>query len=535
MTNPYNDVRANLQRSEALVARHSNPKKVNSAKREILDRIDDQSLRILVYGAYNSGKSTLVNALLGEARAPTGGIPTTNRVDCYDWEGYQLIDTPGVNAPIEHEKITAEILKQSATVLLVVREGDQDTRDVYDRLCKMMRDKKEVFVVLNHEARHADEVGVMINRTFDMLVRSGRQHGIEDRRLLSVGIFPVNLYTAWNGRSRRQAQLTEHSGFTRFLNAFYDWTKNLDHETHHLDEVKGMVKSLWYAPALDECGRRRESLSRDDEKLEQLRNTESAFVARRNELRREASHVVAREIAGIRPEIVSLLRESTNESERHEGLMRIVEVVIAAVNQWLQDEVGTSSTVMATGSTTSLGGMEMDARGSGAGSGGVGLVSEAASAMECLSADTKIIKDALLALRGTKALGIRDLLALKGKWHTTLGRYAGNIGRVLKVGSWVLNAAMAVYSAKRAHDEQENQNRKMIEAVTVLHKVAEDVAGDLRRELLSEVERIIDHEADEWLNAVRSEIDEIRQNASEQEKSCQQLADYQSQLEEIHF
>jgi len=31
----------------------------------------------MVYGFYNAGKSTLINALLGDERAPTGDVPTT--------------------------------------------------------------------------------------------------------------------------------------------------------------------------------------------------------------------------------------------------------------------------------------------------------------------------------------------------------------------------------------------------------------------------------------------------------------------------
>lgn len=539
MRNPYNDVRANLRSSERLVAQHSDPTKVKSAKQEILRRIDDHTLHILVYGAYNSGKSTLVNALLGEARARVGDVPTTDRIDSYDWEGYRLLDTPGVNAPIDHEKTTAAQLKRTNAVVLVIREGDQDARDVYDRLFEMMRDKKTVFVVLNNELGSDEEIAVSISRIADILVRSGEQRGIDERSLRAVPIFPVNLYTAWNGRSRKQDKLTEHSGFGRFLDAFYDWTRSLDDETHHLSEVKDTVIRLWYAPASGECAKRRETPN--GEELAELREMARVFAARKNQLHGEASRRTASAIDRVRPEIVSLLRESQSEDQARDRLMRIVEPVGSEVERWLNDELGVDSTVSTT-ENMSTAGIAGDV-GEGEGSESVTslikkkvtpLIGEAQSIAK-KAADPKIVKDVLLTLRRTKAFGIRDFLGLKGKWHTTLAKYAGRIANVARAGIWVLQVVMSVVEAKRAHDEQEKQNREMRQAVTGLYQVADSLCGDLKRQLLSDVDGIIDQEMDALISAVRKKIEELRQHASEQEERCQRLADYQAQLETIRF
>ena len=52
---------------------------------------------IMVYGVYNAGKSTLINALIGQNIAPAGDIPLTDRVDEYRWGQYAILDTPGVD------------------------------------------------------------------------------------------------------------------------------------------------------------------------------------------------------------------------------------------------------------------------------------------------------------------------------------------------------------------------------------------------------------------------------------------------------
>lgn len=530
MRNPFNDVKANLQRSECLVAQHSDPTKVRSAKQEILRRIDDHTLHILVYGAYNSGKSTLVNALLGEARARVGDVPTTDHIDSYDWEGYRLLDTPGVNAPIDHEKTTAAQLKRTKAVVLVIREGDQDARDVYDRLFEMMRDKKTVFVVVNHQLGNAEEIGALIRKIVDILEQSGGEHGIAVQSLHTIPIFPVNLYTAWNGRSRNQDKLTEHSGFGRFLDAFYDWTRTLDDETHHLSEVKDMVMRLWYAPASGECARRRETPS--GEELAQWREKERELAARKNQLHGEASRRTERAIDRVKPNIFNLLRELPSDTDFHSRLPGIIGPAVHEMERWLSDKFGIDSTVSAMANTSFAGTTRdvVDAPGTS-----VDLESMmkelVQSALE-KAADPKVVKDLLLKLRPTD---IGKILGLKGRWHTTLGRYAGTISKVAGAATWVLNVVMTIWDAKRAHDKQEEQNRQRLEAVTRLHQAANTVCGDLKRQLLSDVDGIIDQVMDAWISAVRKKIEELRQHASEQEERCQRLADYQAQLETIRF
>ncbi len=54
------------------------------------ERMADEPLRILVLGQVNSGKSSLINALFGEARAAVDAIPRTNGVEPY------LLDRDGI-------------------------------------------------------------------------------------------------------------------------------------------------------------------------------------------------------------------------------------------------------------------------------------------------------------------------------------------------------------------------------------------------------------------------------------------------------
>lgn len=57
-------------------------------------RAETDRPRIMVYGVYNAGKSTLLNALLGSEQAAMADRPETAEIRGYDWRGYTLLDTP---------------------------------------------------------------------------------------------------------------------------------------------------------------------------------------------------------------------------------------------------------------------------------------------------------------------------------------------------------------------------------------------------------------------------------------------------------
>jgi tRNA U34 5-carboxymethylaminomethyl modifying GTPase MnmE/TrmE len=114
-------------------------------------RLKQNSLQVMLLGAYNAGKSTVVNLLLGEVQARIGDIPTTDVVDAYPWGGHVLLDTPGVNAPIEHEQVSNQALERTDLVLFVIRQEDQDSENIIGRLLDLVAQGRPVFVLLNHD------------------------------------------------------------------------------------------------------------------------------------------------------------------------------------------------------------------------------------------------------------------------------------------------------------------------------------------------------------------------------------------------
>ena len=106
---------------------------------ELLHRFDKKKanpeLSIMVYGVYNAGKSTFINALLGQESAPVGDVPLTHKVDSYPYKNYTIQDTPGIDAPKEHEQVTDGQLEKVDAVLFVVNpSGVAEEKDTLDKL-----------------------------------------------------------------------------------------------------------------------------------------------------------------------------------------------------------------------------------------------------------------------------------------------------------------------------------------------------------------------------------------------------------------
>lgn len=137
------------------------------------ERLKDLNPKLMVYGIYNAGKSTLVNAMLGGEFAPVGDVPTTKAIKAYDWREYTVYDTPGINAPEKDEAVSKEQLEQSDVVLFVMdTAGDFSRAKNYRELADIARSKKRLLIVLNDKLGHdfrtqADEIAKIESRVYE--------------------------------------------------------------------------------------------------------------------------------------------------------------------------------------------------------------------------------------------------------------------------------------------------------------------------------------------------------------------------------
>src|SRR3989304_2791999 len=133
----------------------------------------DELFLLVVVGEFNSGKSALVNALLGESVLAEGATPTTTRVTLVKWgehaaeqvvdenfavQSYPLellkelniVDTPGTNAVIRHhERLTEEFVPRSDLVLFTTSADPPMTESERQFLERILAWGKKIAFVLN--------------------------------------------------------------------------------------------------------------------------------------------------------------------------------------------------------------------------------------------------------------------------------------------------------------------------------------------------------------------------------------------------
>mmetsp|Transcript_37303 Transcript_37303/g.64722 ORF Transcript_37303/g.64722 Transcript_37303/m.64722 type:complete len:581 (-) Transcript_37303:443-2185(-) len=167
-----------LELHQSLVRFNGNEDDIAVIK-ETISQLSDLFM-VTVVGEFNAGKSTFVNALLGERYVQEGILPTTAQVcilkygpqqkkgphidfdgeelqDAIDvhlpvpWlEKISLVDTPGTNAVVlQHEKITQRIIPRADIILFVTSSDRPFTESERVFLEKISSWHKKVVIVVN--------------------------------------------------------------------------------------------------------------------------------------------------------------------------------------------------------------------------------------------------------------------------------------------------------------------------------------------------------------------------------------------------
>ncbi|MBE9028627.1 GTP-binding protein [filamentous cyanobacterium LEGE 11480] len=125
-----------------------------------LEKIDQQIVRIAVFGLVSRGKSAVLNAIVGENRAATGPLNgVTRQVNVLKWSptdaadmtaiAVELMDTPGLDE-VEGEAravMAADVATQCDLILFVV--AGEITRVEYEALCELRVAQKPLILVFN--------------------------------------------------------------------------------------------------------------------------------------------------------------------------------------------------------------------------------------------------------------------------------------------------------------------------------------------------------------------------------------------------
>ncbi len=153
------------------------------AVQAMLDKIEHGHLHLSVFGRVSTGKSSLLNALIGEERfsvSPVHGETRFSTMEAWDEKevgGVYLIDTPGLDEAggEDREALAREVAGRSDLVIFVLDADITETE--LDALKKVLAQGRPVIVVLNKADLYTrDELDALlasVRRKTDGLVEPG--------------------------------------------------------------------------------------------------------------------------------------------------------------------------------------------------------------------------------------------------------------------------------------------------------------------------------------------------------------------------
>ena len=126
-----------------------------------IEKPDDANTVTIVFaGQYSAGKSSILRMLTGDESIEIGAGITTETTNVYNWNGMEIIDTPGIRTELrpDHDEITySAIAKADILVFVVTNELFDEHMGKHFRKLAIDKDKAgEMVLVVNKMERETD-------------------------------------------------------------------------------------------------------------------------------------------------------------------------------------------------------------------------------------------------------------------------------------------------------------------------------------------------------------------------------------------
>lgn len=238
-------------------------------------------LRLALLGDYNTGKSTLVNALLGSRVAETGDAPTTQRPHAYDYRGFQIIDLPGGNArPAEQEEARRAIREAHFVLYVVSSAGGLDSASLWSDLCDLEQRGALYLVVINDKQSHPDDESEQkFKRTvLENFYARARQH--LQRSCWDGWLFWVKARSAERARVQGKPLLEQGSGIIPLETALVELLSEHDAFLRSVPSLSQLLAALRAADRDWTLGLNSDESRRLSEAVQRCENMRERLTAR---------------------------------------------------------------------------------------------------------------------------------------------------------------------------------------------------------------------------------------------------------------
>lgn len=484
---------------------------------------------VMVYGVYNAGKSTLINALIGREAAAVDDVPKTDTVTAYQWGNYSILDTPGVDAPIEHEQVTrAQMLKADAVIFVVDPLGTVEEEKTLEVLLDMVEARKQIYLVFNEKKPVSPDTFVHLkDQVRARLQAMAAARGLADV-LKEIPISKVNARRALQGIVKGQPLMVELSDFPAFEQQLRTFLQSIG-----TNEIYGRLKRElqgFLGAALERFQSRSETATvKKYDRLLQRINGERARFSRdmARVLARQRSHVHEMSKVYLRTspqecqgQLEELLRKAgeqvshTLESE----LQAVVSLVQAEIDEFQVSlpQIGRPDAPSAVPEFGDAGALDDEGIPSTPGPAGQSLpIKETVQQLgglakpEHIVGGLKVIKKTLPSLM--KGIGTKTMekwgAAIVGKWIPYVG-VAAAIGEGLYT---LLKGDPEAERLRKLHEEQQRARERAVQQV-------EDFAHGLAEGFENSMAAIVAKESNAFFGDVNEQVARLRAGFSDAEQ-----------------
>nr|WP_318381424.1 GTPase [uncultured Enterobacter sp.] len=232
------------QDARPLLAKCVAAERLNQIDTELATREASSKPVVMVYGVYNAGKSTFINALVGKVVAEMDDVPRTDRVTAYQFAQFDVIDTPGIDAPVEHERVSRDQLQRSDSVIfLLSSDGVFDEQATYTEIFRILSEKKPLLIVINNKSGYSEsdrEYTAIVDKIKQNLLKLAPENLKE--QALQLPVWLVNAKSALKAKLEQKPALLAKSNILT-LEREVKQLFMLTDKAAMLNTVKGLVRS----------------------------------------------------------------------------------------------------------------------------------------------------------------------------------------------------------------------------------------------------------------------------------------------------
>lgn len=523
----YDQTRAFVEADQAMAEAFAPISEVFEEKKKSPDAV------IMVYGVYNAGKSTLINALLRRETAPTDDIPLTAEVTAYQWGSYSILDTPGVDAPIEHENVTrAQMLKADAILFVVDPLGTVEEAKTLEVLLDMLEEQKQIFLVFNDKKNLGEDDFIKLkDQTRSHLQKMAAARGLNDV-LANIPISKINARRAFNGFVENEPALVEMSGypvFERQLTAFLQSVGPEDVYGRLKGQLSGFLQG--YVALLE--GRTDSAvIKKYDQLLDSIGAQQSRVtLAMRRELGRQRSQLsdMAKTCMRTSPHDCQarIGQLMTNAGQAvSDTLQHALQQVVSSVQGELEELKAVVPRIAHQAGTVQVPALDWDAGQEDGQQGAFGAPLPATSAIDLKDAmqqlagitkpehivnGLKLVKDVAPSLM--KGIGTRTM----EKWASAVaGKWLPYVGIAVSVGQVLYGLFKGDPEEARLRQQHEEQQRARERAVQQM----EDFARELAEGFETSMQGSVDKEIGEFFANLSAHVEKVRQAFGEADQAA---------------